>query len=158
MKATKDTLAYLKDKLDSLDYSRDRVVGGDDDELNAEIEEVKEMIMGLEKQQDTKCIIVGCVDDETPNASIFFESTDKAKVQGIYEKLLRLNDLSFPTTKALKDEHDTLYHDLQEDGVEIFGEEAWIDDTPFDWTLTGIYLIEAVQYEEVDDDGIRKDI
>lgn len=154
MKATRDTLAYLQDKLDNLDYSRDRVVGDDDDDLNAEIEEVKEMITGLEKQQDTKYIIVGCVDDETPNASIFFESTDKVKVQEIYGKLLRLNDLSFPTTKALKGEHDELYKDLQEEGIEIFGEDAWIDDTPVDWDLTGIYETEAVQYEEVDDDDI----
>jgi len=89
-------------------------------------------------------MIYGSVDNGTPNANIFFITEDKEKAEEIYKKLQRLKDLQFPKTKELKKEHDKIYQELQEDEIELFSEDDWIDDTPVDWDLNPM-----IEFKEV---------
>jgi len=91
-----------------------------------------------------KFVIVGCVDNGEPNAEVFYSSDNEEEAKEVYQKLLRLNDLQFPTTKELKEEFEALYKELQDKGIELFSKDSYIEDTPVEFDLTGIFRLKEM--------------
>lgn len=88
-------------------------------------------------------LIYGSVDNGTPNMEIFYRTENKEECKKVYEKLLRLSDLSFPTTDTLKDEQEKLLEELSEFGVNVWGEDN------ADFTI-GLAEIKDIKIEELE--------
>lgn len=108
-------------------------------------EELKEYYENKDKEPETKYVILGAVDNGTPNVDVFYSSKDEAKAKAIYNKLQRLDALQDADTEDEKDKHEKLYQDLQEEGIELFSEDDWIEDMPVDWELNGLYEFKEVE-------------
>lgn len=107
-------------------------------------EELKEYYESKGKEPQVKYVIMGAVDNGTPNVDVFYSSKDEAQAKEIYKKLQRLNALQNAETKDAKDEHDKLYQDLQDEGIKLFSEDDWVEDMPVDWELNGLYEFKEV--------------
>ena len=99
----------------------------------------------IPEDSSKKYVIYGALDNGSPNVDIFFSSKDKQEAVKVYKELIQLQHLC---TQQQYAEFKERYEVIQEVfGIELFGEDDWIEDEPVDWEVNGLYEQKEIRIE-----------
>ena len=103
--------------------------------------EVQNLLTWLDNKPKSKFMIYGSVDNGSPNLDVFYVTENKEEAKEVYKKLQELQQEMNGNLEIF----NRIYDVLKSKGINIWGEDEWIENFPRDFNVSSLVEIQEVE-------------